>query len=130
MNIPREGDMMRYYIQLSEDPEFVDPKTGRVNKARANPDRLMETAGKIFQPYHLKMLGEPVWWTIYISRFPQILVKYGLTGILRCQLDSVSLRVSPWKAGSSSLVTHATPTLPKLVSGPRSVSYTMPLRRR
>ncbi|RPD52967.1 hypothetical protein L226DRAFT_511090 [Lentinus tigrinus ALCF2SS1-7] len=66
MNIPREGDMMRYYIQLSEDPDFVDPKTGRVNKARANPGRLMETAAKIFQPYHLKMLGEPEWWTIYI----------------------------------------------------------------
>lgn len=40
MIIPREGDTVRLYIQLS-DREVVDPLTGRVDKGRMNPQKLI-----------------------------------------------------------------------------------------
>jgi hypothetical protein len=41
MVIPREGDRVRLYIQLS-DKDVVDPATGRVDKNRMGPDQLLE----------------------------------------------------------------------------------------
>ena len=46
MNIPREGDMVRFYIQLPPDTDFVDRQTGRVDLAKASPDRIMEAAAR------------------------------------------------------------------------------------
>ena len=67
MGIPREDDMLRCYIQLTGNTDFVDPQTGRVDRSRFNPKEVVETAAKIFQPYYLKQVGEIDWWTIYIS---------------------------------------------------------------
>lgn len=41
MVIPREGDKVRLYIQLS-DKQVVDPATGRVDKCRVTPDLLLQ----------------------------------------------------------------------------------------
>jgi phenol 2-monooxygenase len=41
MIIPREGDKVRFYIQLS-DSDVLDPITGRVDKNRMNPEKLLE----------------------------------------------------------------------------------------
>jgi phenol 2-monooxygenase len=41
MIIPREGDKLRLYIQLS-GTDAVDPATGRVNLSQYDPARLME----------------------------------------------------------------------------------------
>ena len=41
MVIPREGDKVRLYIQLS-DKQVVDPATGRVDKNRVSPDHLLQ----------------------------------------------------------------------------------------
>ena len=67
MNIPRENDLVRFYIQLPDDTDFVDKQTGRVDRARATPEKLIETAVNIFEPYHVEKFGEVEWWTIYIS---------------------------------------------------------------
>lgn len=40
MIIPREGDMIRLYIQLS-DKQVIDPATGRVDKSRMTADDLL-----------------------------------------------------------------------------------------
>jgi phenol 2-monooxygenase len=40
MIIPREGDMIRLYIQLS-DKQVVDPATGRVDKNMMTADDLL-----------------------------------------------------------------------------------------
>ncbi|PIL24615.1 hypothetical protein GSI_12499 [Ganoderma sinense ZZ0214-1] len=66
MNIPREGDMVRFYIQLPDDTDFVNRETGRVDMAKASPERIMETAAKIFQPFRVAQVGEAEWWTVYI----------------------------------------------------------------
>ncbi|KAH7905661.1 hypothetical protein BJ138DRAFT_1227794 [Hygrophoropsis aurantiaca] len=55
MVIPREGDVVRLYIQLAE-ADLLDPGTGRVDKARMSPGKLLEVARKSFCPYKL---GEP-----------------------------------------------------------------------
>ena len=74
--VPREGDLVRLYVQLS-DMELVDKQTNRVDKAQASPEKLIETAARILQPYYLRAIGEVQWWTVYIStlsaRFSQVI---------------------------------------------------------
>ena len=41
MVIPREGDKVRLYIQLS-DKQVLDPVTGRVDKSRISTDHLLQ----------------------------------------------------------------------------------------
>jgi len=41
MVIPREGDKVRLYVQLS-DKQIVDPTTGRVDKSRVSTDHLLQ----------------------------------------------------------------------------------------
>jgi hypothetical protein len=41
MVIPREGDKVRLYTQLS-DKQVIDPATGRIDKCRVSPDHLLQ----------------------------------------------------------------------------------------
>ncbi|KZT01969.1 uncharacterized protein LAESUDRAFT_730674 [Laetiporus sulphureus 93-53] len=63
--IPREGDTVRLYIQLT-DTDAVDFQTGRVDKNNVGPERLLEVARKSFHPYSISTLHDIQWWTIYI----------------------------------------------------------------
>ncbi|KAG8221071.1 putative phenol hydroxylase [Butyriboletus roseoflavus] len=65
MVIPREGDTVRLYIQLS-DADVVDPLTGRVDKSRMNPEKLLSVSRKILHPFELADTKAIEWWTIYI----------------------------------------------------------------
>jgi hypothetical protein len=70
MVIPREGDKIRVYIQLS-DTDAVDRETGRVNLGRYGPERLLEVAKKTFKPYTIDAVPDKIeWWTIYQSKNP------------------------------------------------------------
>ena len=73
MIIPREGDLIRLYIQLS-DRDVVDPGTGRVDKSKMGPEKLLEVAKKSFHPFEIKKSGEIDWWTLYISACPLFLL--------------------------------------------------------
>lgn len=84
MLIPREGDRVRLYVQLL-DEDVVDPATGRVDKNRVTPERILEVrlgskgfifidetsvvkaAQKIYHPFYINPLSGIEWWTIYIS---------------------------------------------------------------
>ncbi|THH26983.1 hypothetical protein EUX98_g7209 [Antrodiella citrinella] len=66
MIIPREGDKIRLYIQLSEKDVEKDIQTGRVDKSKVGPQQLMEVAKKIFKPFNIDYVGEIDWWTIYV----------------------------------------------------------------
>jgi len=50
MIIPREGDKVRFYIQLS-DSNILDSITGWVDKNGTSPQKLLEVAKKILRPY-------------------------------------------------------------------------------
>lgn len=65
MIIPREGDKVRLYLQLT-DSDVVDSETGRVDKNKMGPEKLMQVAKKSFYPYTMNA-EEFEWWTIYIS---------------------------------------------------------------
>lgn len=41
MIIPREKDLVRVYVQLS-DTDLLDPITGRVNHSKVNPEQILE----------------------------------------------------------------------------------------
>ena len=43
MVIPREGDTVRLYIQLS-DADILDPLTGRVDKNKMSPEKLVSVS--------------------------------------------------------------------------------------
>jgi phenol 2-monooxygenase len=61
--IPREGDVVRLYIQLP-DIERGDMKE-RIDRTNITQEMLMESARKIFAPYKLDWPNIE-WWTIYI----------------------------------------------------------------
>ncbi|OAX36141.1 hypothetical protein K503DRAFT_793556 [Rhizopogon vinicolor AM-OR11-026] len=63
--IPREGDIVRFYIQLS-DSDVSDPITGRVDKNRMSTEKLLEVARKIMHPYKIHEPKMYDWWTVYI----------------------------------------------------------------
>ncbi|KAJ7251355.1 FAD binding domain-containing protein [Mycena rebaudengoi] len=65
MVIPREGDKVRLYIQL-EGKDAVDAKSGRVDKLKFGPLKLLEVARKSFHPYTFRTPDKFDWWTIYI----------------------------------------------------------------
>ncbi|KAL4251566.1 PheA/TfdB FAD monooxygenase family protein [Abortiporus biennis] len=66
MIIPREGDKVRLYVQLSHKDVHVDPKTGRVDRTKCGPEQVMEVAKKSLKPYDIDKVGKIHWWTIYI----------------------------------------------------------------
>ncbi|KAH9851912.1 FAD binding domain-containing protein [Lenzites betulinus] len=66
MIIPREGDLIRLYIQLA-DRDVLDPATGRVDKARVSPEKLLSVAKASFAPFRMDAKdGKFDWWTLYI----------------------------------------------------------------
>ena len=68
MIIPREGDVVRLYIQLSDaDAREVLNAKGRIDKTRWTPQRLMAIAKRSLQPYTIEFPEEVKWWTLYIS---------------------------------------------------------------
>ena len=82
MNIPREGDMVRFYIQLSPDTDLVNRETGRVDMAKASAERVIESAARIMAPFPLSTVGEAEWWTVYLS-----------TSVACCLCGAVRVRV-------------------------------------
>ncbi|KAH7106134.1 FAD binding domain-containing protein [Auriculariales sp. MPI-PUGE-AT-0066] len=63
MVIPREGDIVRLYIQLDQS-EFV--RGGRVDKSQFSVERLFEVARKSFHPFTIDFPPPVLWWTLYI----------------------------------------------------------------
>ena len=131
MVIPREGDKVRLYIQLS-DKQVVDPATGRVDKNRVSPDHIIQVetlshifscrrplsfdpqaAKKIIRPYTIAA-REIDWWTIYISASP--FAPHCNKSPLNCrtQLVNESRPSFPSTSGFSSPVMLATRTPPRL----------------
>jgi phenol 2-monooxygenase len=64
MIIPREGDTVRLYTQLS-DTDVVG-LSGRIDKSKMTPQKLLSVSRKIFHPFELRDPKEIEWWTIYI----------------------------------------------------------------
>ncbi|KAJ8589553.1 hypothetical protein M405DRAFT_817777 [Rhizopogon salebrosus TDB-379] len=64
MTIPREGDKVRFYLQMSEK-DVMDPKTGKLDSLKVTPEKLIEVAGKTLYPYKVDK-KEVEWCSIYI----------------------------------------------------------------
>ncbi|XP_006461738.1 hypothetical protein AGABI2DRAFT_185850 [Agaricus bisporus var. bisporus H97] len=63
--IPREGDGVRLYIQLS-DKGALDSGTGRIDRTKVTPHKLFEVAQTILQPFTIETPKSFDWWTLYI----------------------------------------------------------------
>ena len=64
--IPRERDLVRVYVQQPDDSDFIDPETGRADKSRASPEKILEQANKIMRPYRIDIKDGVIdWWTVY-----------------------------------------------------------------
>ncbi|OBT71370.1 hypothetical protein VF21_09432 [Pseudogymnoascus sp. 05NY08] len=69
MIIPREGDIVRFYIQLKEtarESEEGSPAgaQSRVDRSKITPEAILETARKILHPYTLEV-ADTHWFTGY-----------------------------------------------------------------
>ncbi|CCO32415.1 Phenol 2-monooxygenase [Rhizoctonia solani AG-1 IB] len=54
MLIPRENDMVRFTIQISESDVSVDSQTGRVDRTKVGVDRIMELVKELIRPYRIE----------------------------------------------------------------------------
>ncbi|KDQ19535.1 hypothetical protein BOTBODRAFT_102644 [Botryobasidium botryosum FD-172 SS1] len=61
--IPREDDLVRVYVQLTE---IEVNQTGRLDKSKFNPYDIIKVAQRYFYPYKLATPKSFDWWTIYI----------------------------------------------------------------
>lgn len=67
--IPRENDLIRLYIQQTDAQDIIDPQTGRVDKDRTTPEKLIQQGQKILRPYRMEAKdGHVNWWTVYLGR--------------------------------------------------------------
>jgi phenol 2-monooxygenase len=69
MIIPREGNLIRFYIQLSEvareeGSDDVPESQKRIDRTKITPEMILETARKIMHPYKLDV-AELDWFTGY-----------------------------------------------------------------
>lgn len=70
------------YIQLN-DADVIDPQTGRVDKDKMGPEKLLQVAQRSFHPYKMDTKAFD-WWTIYISKLPLLsLVHFGLISCIQ-----------------------------------------------
>ena len=66
--IPRENELVRLYIQQVETAHLVDPRTGRIDKDRTNPEEILAQAQKMLSPYKMNIKdGKLGWWTVYVG---------------------------------------------------------------
>ncbi|KAG2137580.1 FAD binding domain-containing protein [Suillus bovinus] len=65
MIIPREGDKVRFYLQML-DKDVMDPETGRIDKQKVTAENLINTARKTFYPYIINEPKKVDWCSIYI----------------------------------------------------------------
>ncbi|PCH36417.1 hypothetical protein WOLCODRAFT_28542 [Wolfiporia cocos MD-104 SS10] len=65
MVIPREGDTVRLYVQLS-DADVRDAATGRVDKDKFSPERILDVAHRSLTPFTIAAPHGVEWWTLYI----------------------------------------------------------------
>ncbi|KDQ19599.1 hypothetical protein BOTBODRAFT_28168 [Botryobasidium botryosum FD-172 SS1] len=63
MVIPREGDTVRLYVQMSE-VEVGQEK--RLDKSTMGPEKVMDVARASLHPYTISFPNEIQWWTVYI----------------------------------------------------------------
>ena len=113
MIIPREGDVVRLYLQITdEEAKEVKNVQGRVDLTKWTPQRLMEVAKRSLTPYNIEFPNEVQWWTLYISKF-QIFMSNAFALLMRDRtVQSVRelRRTSRRESVFSSLVMHATRT--------------------
>ncbi|KAL7280442.1 hypothetical protein ACG7TL_005372 [Trametes sanguinea] len=65
--IPREDDLIRIYVPQSNDSQVIDPETGRADKNRSSPEKILNQARKILHPYRMNVKDNRIdWWTIYV----------------------------------------------------------------
>ncbi|EJU03739.1 hypothetical protein DACRYDRAFT_21209 [Dacryopinax primogenitus] len=64
MIIPREGDKVRLYVQITDGLQADDH--GRIDRSAVTPERVMEIAKRSMRPYKLEFPDPPEWWTCYV----------------------------------------------------------------
>lgn len=67
--IPREGDLIRLYVQIEENEDLLDEDGRMRDRSLVTPERLLDLAKKSLSPYKIDMVGEPVWHAAYISKY-------------------------------------------------------------
>ncbi|CAE6442570.1 unnamed protein product [Rhizoctonia solani] len=63
MIVPREGDLVRLYVQIAE---IELGGTGRMDRGKMTPEKILEVAKRSFKPFRLEFPKPLDWWTIYI----------------------------------------------------------------
>lgn len=64
--IPRENDMVRFTVQITDSDVSVDPATGRIDRTKIRPEKIKELVREAFSPYTIEFIKELDWWGVYV----------------------------------------------------------------
>ncbi|CAE6447934.1 unnamed protein product [Rhizoctonia solani] len=66
MLVPREGDMVRFTIQVPQSDVSIDPVTGRVDRTKITEDRMVELVKDLIKPYRVDFNRGLYWSGVYV----------------------------------------------------------------
>ncbi|KAJ1303080.1 hypothetical protein OPQ81_011281 [Rhizoctonia solani] len=64
--VPRENDMVRLTVQVSDSDVGIDPITGRVDRTKVRAERIMQLIKEVLKPYHVEFKKELDWSGVYV----------------------------------------------------------------
>ncbi|EUC60295.1 phenol 2-monooxygenase [Rhizoctonia solani AG-3 Rhs1AP] len=64
--VPRENDMVRFTLQVADSDVSIDPATGRVDRTRIRPERIVELVKQMFKPYRVDFNKGLDWSGVYV----------------------------------------------------------------
>ncbi|KAH7338233.1 FAD binding domain-containing protein [Rhizoctonia solani] len=64
--IPRENDMVRFTVQITDSDVSVDPTTGRIDRTKIGVEKTLELVKEVFKPYRIDFNKGVEWSGVYV----------------------------------------------------------------
>ncbi|CAE6504886.1 unnamed protein product [Rhizoctonia solani] len=64
--IPRENDMVRFTVQITDSDVSVDAATGRIDRTKIGVDKIIELVKEVFKPYRVDFNKGVEWSGVYV----------------------------------------------------------------
>ncbi|CAE6507186.1 unnamed protein product [Rhizoctonia solani] len=64
--VPREDDMVRFTVQVSDSDVCIDPTTGRVDRTKIGAERIVQLVKEVLKPYRVEFKKELDWSGVYV----------------------------------------------------------------
>ncbi|CAE6394567.1 unnamed protein product [Rhizoctonia solani] len=64
--VPRENDMVRFTVQVTDSDVNIDPTSGRVDRTKIGAERIVQLVKEVFKPYRIDFNKGLDWYGVYV----------------------------------------------------------------